>query len=186
MPIAPNSLTRRIFLVPAAILAAAAPAPASERESRAEPFDFFEGRTEMVSVVKVIMRKPYRSRTLGQGQILSDGSLALVQRVLDEGKPAGERRWRIRQVGAKQFAGTMSEATGPVTVQEVSGKYRFRFKMKGNLEVDQWLTPLPGGTAAHSRATVKKFGMRVASSEGMIRKLQGCASTRCWQAQSDD
>ncbi len=164
-------LTGRAFLVPAALLIAASPSSAASDGNGPEPFDFFEGRTEMVSTVKVIMKKPYRSRTLGRGQILPDGSLALVQFVQEDGKPSAERRWRIRQVGNGRFSGTMSDAAGPVTVEQVGGKYRFRFKVKGGLEVDQWLTPQPGGRMAHSRATVKKLGMRVAVSEGTIRKL---------------
>lgn len=65
----------------------------------------------------------------------------------------------------------MSEAVGPVQVQQIGGKFLFRFKMKGKLAIEQWLTPLPGGKAASSKVTVKKLGMRVASSEGTIRKL---------------
>ena len=160
------------FLVPAALLAAAAPPAAAARpQGGAEPLNFFEGRTEMVSTVKVVMKKPFRSRTVGRGQILPDGSLALIQHVQEDGKPAIERRWRIRQVASGRFTGTMSDAAGPVTVEQVGGKYRFRFKIKGGLDVDQWLTPQPGGRVAHSKATVKKLGMRVAVSEGMIRKL---------------
>ena len=65
----------------------------------------------------------------------------------------------------------MSEAVGPVQVQELDGKFRFTFRMKGSLAVEQWVTPLAGGKSAESKITVRKLGMRVASSEGMIRKL---------------
>jgi hypothetical protein len=164
-------LTGRAFLASAALLAALAPAAPAREGRRTEPLGFFEGRTEMVSTVKVVAKKPYRSRTLGRGQILPDGSLALVQHVQEDGKPPLERRWRIRRVADGRFAGTMSDAAGPVTVQEVDGKYQFRFRIKGGLDVDQWLTPQLGGRIAYSRTTVKKFGMRVATSEGTIRKL---------------
>ena len=117
------------------------------------------------------MKKPYRSRTIGRGQILPDGSLSLVQQVHDDGQPSHQRVWRIRQVSAGRFSGTMSEAVGPVQVQEIGGKFRFKFRMKGNLAVEQWVTPMPGGRSAQSKITVKKFGMRVASSQGTIRKL---------------
>jgi hypothetical protein len=43
--------------------------------------------------------------------------------------------------------------------------------MKGNLAVEQWVTPLPGGKSAQSRITVRKLGMLVAISDGTIRKL---------------
>ena len=65
----------------------------------------------------------------------------------------------------------MSEARGPVTAQEVNGRYRFRFKMKGNIAIEQWLTPLPGGRSAASRVTIRKFGMTVGRSDGTIRKI---------------
>jgi hypothetical protein len=65
----------------------------------------------------------------------------------------------------------MSEATGPVSIEEVDGLFRFRFKMAGNLAIEQVLTPLPGGKAARSKITIKKLGVTVGRSEGMIRKL---------------
>jgi hypothetical protein len=77
----------------------------------------------------------------------------------------------MRQVAPDRFAGSMSEAVGPVTAEEIGGRFRFRFKMKGNLTVEQWLTPLPEGQEALSKVVVRKFGMKVGSAEGTIRKL---------------
>ena len=65
----------------------------------------------------------------------------------------------------------MSDAVGPVTVDEIGGKYRFRFKAKGNVTVEQWLMPQPGGRSALSKTSIRKFGMVVGRSEGTIRKL---------------
>ncbi len=154
-----------------ALLALASPAGSLGANSPGQPMRFFEGRTEMVSLVKVVMKKPYRSRTTGFGEILPDGSLALVQQIQEAGKPARQRHWKIRQIGTERFAGTMSEAVGPVRVEKVKGQYRFSFRMKGHLAVEQWLAPAPGGRSARSRVTVRKFGVRVASSEGTVRKL---------------
>ena len=135
-----------------------------------DPLRFFEGRTEYVSTMKLVAKKPYRSRTLGHGEIDSDGALHLVQKVHDEGKPVHERRWHMRQVAPGRFAGTMSEARGPVTVDEVNGRYRFRFRLKGGVSIEQWLTPV-SNSAARSRLTVRKLGIPVGKSDGMIRKL---------------
>jgi len=132
---------------------------------------FFEGRTESVATIKIVMRKPFKSRSIGRGEIKADGSLHLVQRVEDEGKPAHERRWHIREVEPGKFAGTMSEAKGPVTVEEVGGRYRFRFKMKGNVSVEQWISPMPGGKTATTKVTIRKMGVTVGQSEGTIRRL---------------
>jgi hypothetical protein len=144
---------------------------AAVADSDHAPLQFFNGKTEMVSTIKVIMKKPFRSRAIGTGRILPDGSLSLAQQVFDEGEPTRQRNWKIRQIASGQYAGTMTEAVGPVTVDEVEGKYRFKYKMKGNLAVEQWMTPLAGGKAAKSTVTVRKFGMKVASSTGIIKRV---------------
>ena len=84
--------------------------PASADAGFRQPLRFFEGRTEMQAVVKVIMKKPYRSKTLGQGRILGDGSLALLQEVYDEGQAPEQRRWKVKQVAPGRYSGTMTEA----------------------------------------------------------------------------
>ena len=156
--------------VPISMIGGSASAGISVPDPSTDPMRFFEGRTESVSTVKLIMRKSFTSRSLGNGEI-DGGILELVQRVQDEGKAPYNRQWRMRQVAPGRFAGTMSEAAGPVLAEEVDGQYRFRFKMKGNLTVEQWLTPLPGGQSARTKTNVRKFGMTVGRSEGTIRKL---------------
>lgn len=158
------------FLALAALLTAV-PSDTAHARKTTEPMRFFEGSTEMVSVVKVVMKKPYRSRTIGQGHILPDGTLSLVQQVHEAGKPTQRRHWRIKQTDSDSFRGTMSEAVGPVQVEEINDDFRFKFKMKGNLVVEQWVTPLADGKSARTRMTVRKLGMRVATSEGVIRKI---------------
>ena len=163
------------FLLPAAaasLIGAAAPAAAES----IHPLRFFEGRTEGSGVMRVMLKKPYQTRSVGRGRVERDGSLTLVQRVEDEGRPPHERRWKIRQVGARRFSGTMSEAAGPVIIDEIGGRYRFRFKMKGNLSVEQWLAPIAGGLSARNRMTIRKFGMTVGSGEGIIRKVAASAA----------
>ncbi len=156
-------------LAPVLLIGPAANAGGSTAELH-DPLRFFEGRTEMLSTVKLITKKTYRSRTVGRGSIQDDGSLHLVQRVHDDGRPAYDRRWRIREVSPGRFTGTMSEAKGPIAVEEIRGRYRFRFKMKGGVSIEQWLTPL-GTTSAASKATIRKLGIVVGHSDGTIRKL---------------
>ena len=137
----------------------------------ADPFRFFEGVTESVGTLKVIMRKPMHTRSIGRGEIRPDGALSLLQRVEDEGRSPYLRRWLIKQVGPRHFIGTMSEATGAVTVDEIGDRFRFRFRMGGSLSVEQWLTPLPGGRLATSDMTARKYGIPVASAQGFVRKI---------------
>ena len=154
-----------------AVLAGASASTAGAAERMDNPMRFFEGRTEGTSTIKIIAKKPYRSRTVGRGEIRADGTLHLVQRIEDDGRAPYDRTWNIRQVSPHRFSGIMSDATGPVVIDEVDGRYRFRFKMKGNVSVEQWLTPLPGGNAARTRLNIRKLGLSVGKSEGVIRKL---------------
>lgn len=157
-------------LAASALLTLAAPGLA-KTASLTNPMRFFEGRTISLSTMKIVMKKPIRIRSVGRGVIEPDGSLNLVQRVEEDGRPAHDRRWRIRRIAPGRFVGTMTEAKGPVTIDEVNGRYRFRFKLAGSLAVEQWVTPLPGGASALNRLTIKKLGITVARSEGTIRKL---------------
>jgi hypothetical protein len=154
-----------------AMAACMLPATSQAASVRDDPIRFFEGRTESIGTVKIAMKKPFRSRTVGKGEIMSDGSLNLVQRVEDEGHPARERRWRMRKVGNGRYTGTMSEAKGPVTVDELDGRYRFRFRMDSSVSVEQWLTPAADGRSAKSNTTFKKFGISVGKSDALIRKV---------------
>ena len=59
----------------------------------------------------------------------------------------------------------------PVRIDKVGERYRFRFKMKGNLSVEQMMAPLPGGRSAQSSMKVRRLGITVATSTGTIRKI---------------
>ena len=48
-----------------------------------DPLKFFAGRTESIGTVRLAMKKPFRSRAIGRGEIRADGTLGLVQRVED-------------------------------------------------------------------------------------------------------
>lgn len=159
-----------IASLPIALIGASALAAPNGGNASTDPMRFFEGRTESLSTIRLVMRKPYRSRTLGKGEI-AGGVLNLVQRVQQDGKAPYDRRWQMRQVAPGRFAGSMSEATGPVTVEQVGSRFRFRFRMKGNVSIEQWLVPLPGGAAARSKLSIRKLGMTVGRSDGVIRKL---------------
>jgi len=157
-----------------ATLTAAAAAAFLSQSAMAEPIkplEFFEGRTESTGTIKVVLKKAFKTHSSGIGKIGADGALLLVQRVEDEGKPSRERRWKIRETSPGKFTGTMSEATGPIAIEEVDGRYRFRFKMKGGLSVEQWVIPNPGGKSAKNTMTIKKLGVTVATGTGTIRKL---------------
>jgi uncharacterized protein DUF3833 len=156
--------------IAAAVSFLAAPL-ASAQQQQLDPLRFFEGRTVTQGTVKVMFHKPYWTRSIGAGHIERDGSLTLVQRVEDEGKPAHERRWHVRRTAPGEFVASMTEAVGPVDIERVGDRYRFRFKLKGNLRAEQMLTPLPDGKSARNSVRVKRMGITVATTDGTIRKV---------------
>lgn len=160
-------MVARFTAIAIAVSLAAGPA----RAERVDALEFFEGRTESIGTVRIAMKKPFRSRAIGKGEIREDGTLVLVQRVEDEGEQPRVRRWLMRATGPGRYAGTMTDAKGPVTVEEVDGRYRFRFRMDGSVAIEQWLTPLPDGRSARSVVTIRKYGVRVGGSDAIIRKL---------------
>lgn len=157
-------------------LALAAPvlifaAPVASAEQSINPLRFFEGRTVVDGTVRVMFHKPYKTHSVGQGEIEHDGSLTLVQHVVDEGKAPHDRKWRVRSTGRDSFSAMMSEAVGPVTIERTGDDYTFRYKMKGKLSVEQVLSPMPDGRSARNIGKVKRMGVVVARMTGTIRKV---------------
>ena len=137
-----------------------------------DPFRFYEGVTDTTGTLKVLMHSPVHTHAVSRGELRPDGTLSLVQRVEDEGTQPYVRQWLVRQVSPGHFVGTMSQASGPVTIDQMGNRYRFRFRMSGGIAVEQWLTLLPNGNEATSSISVHKYGIPVASSEGMVRKIR--------------
>ena len=157
-------------LAPLAAFLLAAPASVET----VDPFEFFSGRTENTATIKVLLKKPYRTHTVGTGRVERDGTLVMVQTVTDgTGNPPLKRNWRVRKTGPGRYVAAMSEAVGPVTIEQVGNRYRFKFNMKGKLSVEQWLVPLPGGLSARNTTKVRKMGVTVATSDGVIHKVRG-------------
>jgi hypothetical protein len=165
----------RAFLLPAPLLLAAfAPAVRPPAADAAQPFDairFFDGRTEGQGVLKVVLRSATKIRVESRGRTETDGTLSVRQTVSHGDKPARIREWRIRELSPGRYVGTLSDASGPVVGAVAGNRLHLRFRMKGGLNADQWLTLAPGGRSAHNLMRVRKFGLTVASLDETIRKL---------------
>lgn len=161
----------RLTLIAPVLLLASASAATTPASAPVDPLRFFVGRTESVGHVKIIFHDGYATHGTGEGRIEPDGSLSLVQQVFDDGKPPRERRWRMHQVGPGHYTGAMSEAVGPVTIDQIGDSYRFRFAMAGRLNVEETMIALPGGRAARSSARIRKLGFVVATTDGIVRKV---------------
>lgn len=133
--------------------------------------EFFSGRLQGDGVLKVMMSGSRKIRVSSVGRPQPDGSVVLDQEIDEEGKPARTRSWRLREVAPGRYAGTLSDADGPVTGEAIGDRLHLSFRMRGGMDVDQWLTLAPGGRSARNILRVRKFGMTVAALDENIRKV---------------
>ena len=142
-----------------------APAPSFD------PIAFFAGPTEGVGSLKIAFR--HRQATLVRGTGRRDGDAAIV---LDQDVRRGDekpthRTWRLHRVAPGRYAGTLTDASGPVAGDVLGNRLHLAFAMKGGLKAEQWLYLQPGGEVARNRMVVTKFGIPVASLDEVITRL---------------
>lgn len=168
----------RLFHAPLALiplLLAGPPAAARVPDApvRFDAIRFFAGHTEGAGRLKIVMRPPTLVDVHGDGRVMEDGTLLLRQTVEQWGVPAKQREWRIRQVTPGHYAGTLSDAAGPVVGEVIGGRLKLAFRMKGGLHATQWIEAAADGRSAHNRMTVRKMGVVVAHLDETIRRTGG-------------
>jgi hypothetical protein len=156
----------RLAAIPLALALASTTGPAFAFD----PIGFFTGPSHGTGRIEEIF-KPTRSVSVDSiGRAERDGTLVLKQRVKIDGEPPRDRVWRLRQIGPGRYAGTLTDAIGPVTAEMAGKSILISYRMKGNLKVSQTLTPLTGGQVVQNRMIIRKFGLKVASLTERIEK----------------
>jgi len=145
--------------------AASAPAPALDMTA------FFSGHTHADNVMKIVLNRPARLVVDSVGGRGDRGDFVLIDTVREEGKPVRERKWIMRPVGANRFTGSLTDATGPVDVTVTGRQAVIRYTMKGGLKVVQQMELQADGRTLSNHVVVRKFGLKFASVDGTIRKL---------------
>lgn len=137
-----------------------------------DPLRFFAGETRGTAELKVILRKARPVSVRGTGRIDRDGVLTLDQIVTEGDKPPRPRQWRLRQVAPGRFAGSLTDARGPVTGVVDGRTLRLAFTSTGGFRVRQTLTLQPDGRTLANRLEARRFGIRVAVLTERIVKLR--------------
>jgi hypothetical protein len=161
------------LLLASLLLTAAAPAPATDLAAPQpvfRPDAFFAGRTEGHAQLKQLLHSTKPVHVLGTGRV-ERGTLILDQTVMQQGKKPERREWRIHQTAPGHYAGTLSDATGPVSGDVTGNCLHLAYPMKGGLAVEQRIYLQPGGRSALNRMKITKFGITVASIDETISKL---------------
>lgn len=135
-----------------------------------DPIRFFEGRTRGVGVLKVALHGRQPTAVAGRGRVEADGTLVLSQDVTQGSEPTRTREWRLREVSPDHYAGTLTDATGPVSGETAGGTLTLRFPSKGTA-VEQVLTLSADGRSAQNVLTARKLGVRVARLDETITRL---------------
>jgi hypothetical protein len=120
--------------------------------------------------MKVALKRPVRLIVDSFGGKGDRGDFVLIDTVREEGKPVRTRKWVMRQTGPNHYTGALSDAVGPVDIRLDGTRAIIRYSMKGGLHVTQQLD-LKDARTMSNRVNVRKFGLKFASVEGTIRKL---------------
>lgn len=133
---------------------------------------FFIGTTEGSGTVDVILSGQHTVRERSHGRKDASGALLVDQTVEEQGKPARRRSWRLVRSADNRITGTVNDVRGPVTGEVTGNTLHLRYKMQDGPSVEQWVTLQADGRTAKNRMVYRRIGMKVATVETVIRKVE--------------
>jgi len=155
-----------------ALLAVSVPAsaPLAPPSAAFSVRQFFAGHTLGHAVLRLFLAR--RQLVIhGVGRIEPDGALVLDQAIDEIGSPRKQREWRLREVAAGRYNGTLTDAAGSVSGAMVGPRFHLKFQTKSGLAAEQWLSLNPDGRSVHNVMTFRKLGLVVASLDETIIKV---------------
>jgi len=132
---------------------------------------FFTGKTHAENELRIVFHGPAPLIVDSVGGKGDRGDFVLIDTVHEGDKPVRTRKWVMREVSPGHYTGALSDATGPVDIVVSGNSAVIQYVMKGNLKVRQQMDLLGDGKTLANHVVVKKFGLKFASVEGKIRKL---------------
>ncbi len=152
-----------------ATLALPAALPAQPAARTFDPVAFFEGQTTGEGQLRKIMSAAKATRVSGRGRI-EGGVLVLDQSVAIAGEPRRERQWRLHAVAPGRWAGTLSDARGPVNASAAGAVLTIAYTSNDGMGITQSVTLARDGQSARNLMKVRKFGMTVATLDETITR----------------
>lgn len=111
--------------------------------------------------LKVAFRRTRGVHVESAGHVAADGAIIVDQTITEQGRTS-TRQWLLRETAPGRYAGSLSDAAGPVEGVVEGNCLRIRFPMKGDLTAHQWLYAMPDGRTIENRMSIRKSGVLVA------------------------
>lgn len=131
---------------------------------------FFIGRFQGTGTVHIIFSGRDNVRDVGRGR-MEGNALVIDQVVLQEGSEPRRRHWRLTRAGPNRFTGTITDVRGQVRGEINGNVLHLSYRSTHGPWVEQYITLNPDGRTAQNRMTFSRFGIRVATLESTIRRM---------------
>ena len=135
-----------------------------------DPMAFFAGRSRGEGELAKLFSRPVKVTVDSFGRV--QGDTLILDQTIQEGRSAPSvRRWTMKPVAPNRYSGSLTDATGPVNVIVSGSRADIRYTAKAGFEIEQQLVLQNDGKTILNRLTAHKFGVRVATLNETIRKL---------------
>lgn len=135
--------------------------PARAQQVLFTPEVGLSGPTQGTGSLKLFLaqRRAFHVRSFGERQ--SDGSFTLNQTVTFAGQEPTTRSWMIRTVSPLHYAGTLTDAAGPVTGHTSGRRLFLKYRVKGSFVMHQVLHLQPDGRTIDNTGRITLMGVPV-------------------------
>ena len=169
-PVFSRRRSTSIFAACALLATLPSAAPAQAPAARGfDPVAFFAGSTTGVGHLKKLFSSSQATHVTGFGRV-EGGVLVLDQSVAIAGEPRRERQWRLHAVAPGRWAGTLSDARGPVAASAAGAVLTIAYTSNEGMGITQSVTLAADGRSARNRMKVRKLGMTVATLDETITR----------------
>ena len=162
-------MTGRSYLFPLVVtlglltlcLGACSPAATPNAQPTFDPVRAFSGRSHGDGTLSVVFQAPQPYHVESRGFARADGTFRLEQTVTFAGKPPQKRYWLLKNVSPTTYAGTLSDAEGPVEGHTGGPQFSLMYLLPSNLKMHQTLTLEPGGKIIDNVGRITFLGIQV-------------------------
>ena len=160
----------QVFVAAALLATLPSAAPAQSPAARGfDPVAFFAGRTTGEGRLKKLFSSAQATHVSGRGRI-EGGVLVLDQNVTIAGEKQRDRQWRLRAVSPGHWAGSLSDARGPVNASAAGAVLTIAYTSNEGMGIVQSVTLAADGRSARNLMKVRKLGMTVATLDETITR----------------